>query len=82
MPLNSQQVEMVDDITGSRELRSWSQNPREPGCQAALLGAADMEGQSSSGSARPGTRTGLGPLSVPHGVLQAGAPSKVRAPKP
>ncbi|XP_052592284.1 phosphatidylinositol 4,5-bisphosphate 5-phosphatase A [Peromyscus californicus insignis] len=36
-----------------------------------------MEGQSSSGSARPGTRTGLGPLPVPHGVLQAGAPSKV-----
>ncbi|XP_028726524.1 phosphatidylinositol 4,5-bisphosphate 5-phosphatase A isoform X1 [Peromyscus leucopus] len=36
-----------------------------------------MEGQSSSGSARPGTRTGLGPLPVPHGVLQAGTPSKV-----
>ncbi|XP_038167027.1 LOW QUALITY PROTEIN: phosphatidylinositol 4,5-bisphosphate 5-phosphatase A [Arvicola amphibius] len=38
-----------------------------------------MEGQSSSGSARPGTRTGLGPLPVPHGVLQAGAPSKVNS---
>ncbi|CAH6987805.1 phosphatidylinositol 4,5-bisphosphate 5-phosphatase A [Phodopus roborovskii] len=38
-----------------------------------------MEGQSSHGSARPGTGTGLGPLPVPHGVLQAGAPSKVNA---
>nr|XP_048305941.1 phosphatidylinositol 4,5-bisphosphate 5-phosphatase A [Myodes glareolus] len=38
-----------------------------------------MEGQSSSGSARPGTRAGLGPLPVPHGVLQAGAPSKVNS---
>ncbi|XP_021507871.1 phosphatidylinositol 4,5-bisphosphate 5-phosphatase A isoform X2 [Meriones unguiculatus] len=35
-----------------------------------------MEGQSSSGSNRPGTRTGLGPLPGTHGVLQAGAPSK------
>ncbi|KAM8918463.1 phosphatidylinositol 4,5-bisphosphate 5-phosphatase A isoform 1-T1 [Lycaon pictus] len=38
-----------------------------------------MEGQSSSGSRRPGTRAGLGPLPVPvpHGVSQTGAPSKV-----
>uniref|UniRef100_A0A452R2H0 Phosphatidylinositol 4,5-bisphosphate 5-phosphatase A n=1 Tax=Ursus americanus TaxID=9643 RepID=A0A452R2H0_URSAM len=38
-----------------------------------------MEGQSDSGSRRPGTRAGLGPLPVPvpHGVSQTGAPSKV-----
>ncbi|KAF0881658.1 phosphatidylinositol 4,5-bisphosphate 5-phosphatase A isoform X1 [Crocuta crocuta] len=36
-----------------------------------------MEGQSSSGSRRPGTRTGLGPLPMPHGVSQTEAPSKV-----
>ncbi|XP_027433299.1 phosphatidylinositol 4,5-bisphosphate 5-phosphatase A isoform X2 [Zalophus californianus] len=38
-----------------------------------------MEGQSSSGSRRPGTRAGLGPLPLPrpHGVSQTGAPSKV-----
>ncbi|CAD7674220.1 unnamed protein product [Nyctereutes procyonoides] len=38
-----------------------------------------MEGQSSSGSRRPGTRAGLGhlPVPVPHGVSQTGAPSKV-----
>ncbi|XP_025841754.2 phosphatidylinositol 4,5-bisphosphate 5-phosphatase A [Vulpes vulpes] len=38
-----------------------------------------MEGQSSSGSRRPGTRAGLGPLPVPvpHVVSQTGAPSKV-----
>uniref|UniRef100_V9GX61 Inositol polyphosphate 5-phosphatase J n=1 Tax=Mus musculus TaxID=10090 RepID=V9GX61_MOUSE len=41
-----------------------------------------MEGQTRSGSARPGTRTGLGPLPGTHGVLQAEIPSKVRAPKP
>uniref|UniRef100_A0A8C6QXX4 Phosphatidylinositol 4,5-bisphosphate 5-phosphatase A n=1 Tax=Nannospalax galili TaxID=1026970 RepID=A0A8C6QXX4_NANGA len=38
-----------------------------------------MEGQSSSGRGRSGTRTGHGPLPVPHGVLQAGAPSKVNS---
>ncbi|XP_047553904.1 phosphatidylinositol 4,5-bisphosphate 5-phosphatase A [Lutra lutra] len=40
-----------------------------------------MEGQSSSGSRRPGTRAGLGPLPVPvpRGVSQTGAPSKVDA---
>lgn len=73
VPLNSQQVETADDITGSRERRSWSQSPREPW----LLGAADMESHSSSSSKRPGTRAGLGPLPMPHGV-----PSKVRALKP
>ncbi|XP_010347426.3 phosphatidylinositol 4,5-bisphosphate 5-phosphatase A [Saimiri boliviensis] len=36
-----------------------------------------MEGQSSRGSRRPGTRTGLGPLPMPQGVAQTGAPSKV-----
>uniref|UniRef100_G1LKY8 Phosphatidylinositol 4,5-bisphosphate 5-phosphatase A n=1 Tax=Ailuropoda melanoleuca TaxID=9646 RepID=G1LKY8_AILME len=38
-----------------------------------------MEGRSDSGSRRPGTRAGLGPLPVlvPHGVSQTGAPSKV-----
>uniref|UniRef100_A0A452ULZ6 Phosphatidylinositol 4,5-bisphosphate 5-phosphatase A n=1 Tax=Ursus maritimus TaxID=29073 RepID=A0A452ULZ6_URSMA len=43
-----------------------------------------MEGQSDSGSRRPGTRAGLGPLPVPvpHGVSQTGAPSKVRPLKP
>lgn len=78
VPLNSQQVETADDITGSRERRSWSQSPREPW----LLGAADMESHSSSSSKRPGTRAGLGPLPMPHGVSQAGVPSKVRALKP
>ncbi|XP_031197800.1 phosphatidylinositol 4,5-bisphosphate 5-phosphatase A isoform X2 [Mastomys coucha] len=38
-----------------------------------------MEGQSRSGSARPGTRTGLGPLPGTHGALQAGTPSKLPA---
>uniref|UniRef100_A0A8C4LQW2 Phosphatidylinositol 4,5-bisphosphate 5-phosphatase A n=1 Tax=Equus asinus asinus TaxID=83772 RepID=A0A8C4LQW2_EQUAS len=36
-----------------------------------------MEGQSSSSRRRPGTRAGLGPLPMPHGVSQTGAPSKV-----
>nr|XP_060468631.1 phosphatidylinositol 4,5-bisphosphate 5-phosphatase A isoform X1 [Panthera onca] len=36
-----------------------------------------MEGQSSSGSKRPGTRAGLRPLPMPHGVSQTEAPSKV-----
>ncbi|XP_006894947.1 PREDICTED: phosphatidylinositol 4,5-bisphosphate 5-phosphatase A [Elephantulus edwardii] len=36
-----------------------------------------MEGQGGSGSGRPGTRAGLGPLPVPHGVSQTGTPSKV-----
>ncbi|VTJ74336.1 Hypothetical predicted protein [Marmota monax] len=35
-----------------------------------------MEGQSNSGSPRPGTGTRLGPLSGPHGVSQTGTPSK------
>ncbi|XP_076794355.1 phosphatidylinositol 4,5-bisphosphate 5-phosphatase A isoform X2 [Arvicanthis niloticus] len=38
-----------------------------------------MKGQSRSGSARPGTRTGLGPLPGTHGALQAGTPSKLPA---
>lgn len=41
-----------------------------------------MEGHSSSGSRRPGTQAGLGPLPMPHGVSQTGAPIKVRALKP
>ncbi|XP_029777927.1 phosphatidylinositol 4,5-bisphosphate 5-phosphatase A isoform X2 [Suricata suricatta] len=36
-----------------------------------------MEGQSSSGSRKPGTRTGLGSLPILHGVSQTEAPSKV-----
>uniref|UniRef100_A0AAZ3TA57 Inositol polyphosphate-5-phosphatase J n=1 Tax=Homo sapiens TaxID=9606 RepID=A0AAZ3TA57_HUMAN len=36
-----------------------------------------MEGQSSRGSRRPGTRAGLGSLPMPQGVAQTGAPSKV-----
>ncbi|XP_071471480.1 phosphatidylinositol 4,5-bisphosphate 5-phosphatase A isoform X5 [Marmota flaviventris] len=36
-----------------------------------------MEGQSNSGSPRPGTGTRLGPLSGPHRVSQTGTPSKV-----
>ncbi|XP_037022723.2 phosphatidylinositol 4,5-bisphosphate 5-phosphatase A isoform X2 [Artibeus jamaicensis] len=36
-----------------------------------------MEGHGSSGSRRPGTLAGLGPLPMPHGVFQTGAPSKV-----
>ncbi|EPQ09933.1 Phosphatidylinositol 4,5-bisphosphate 5-phosphatase A [Myotis brandtii] len=36
-----------------------------------------MEGHSSSGSRRPGTLAGLGPLPMPHGAFQTGAPSKV-----
>ncbi|KAM4856444.1 phosphatidylinositol 4,5-bisphosphate 5-phosphatase A isoform 5-T5 [Urocitellus parryii] len=36
-----------------------------------------MEGQSNSGSGRPGNGTRLGPLSGPHGVSQTGTPSKV-----
>lgn len=75
VPLNSQQVEVADDITGPQERRSWSQSLREPG----LLRAADMEGHSSSGSRRTETQAGLGPLPMPHGVSQTGAPSKVRA---
>lgn len=78
VPLNSQQVEAADDITGSREQRSWSRSLWEPG----LPGAADMEGHSSSGSRRPGTLVGLGPLPMPHGAFQTGAPSKVRPLKP
>uniref|UniRef100_C9K0M5 Inositol polyphosphate-5-phosphatase J n=1 Tax=Homo sapiens TaxID=9606 RepID=C9K0M5_HUMAN len=35
-----------------------------------------MEGQSSRGSRRPGTRAGLGSLPMPQGVAQTGAPSK------
>nr|KAF6282312.1 inositol polyphosphate-5-phosphatase J [Myotis myotis] len=35
-----------------------------------------MEGHSSSGSRRPGTLAGLGPLPMPHGAFQTGAPSK------
>ncbi|KAM5200286.1 phosphatidylinositol 4,5-bisphosphate 5-phosphatase A isoform 2-T3 [Hipposideros larvatus] len=35
-----------------------------------------MEGHSSSGSRRPGTQAGLGPLPMPHGVSQTGAPTK------
>ncbi|XP_036209588.1 phosphatidylinositol 4,5-bisphosphate 5-phosphatase A isoform X5 [Myotis myotis] len=66
------QVEAADDITGSREQRSWSRSLWEPG----LPGAADMEGHSSSGSRRPGTLAGLGPLPMPHGAFQTGAPSK------
>lgn len=74
VPLNSQQVETADDITGPREQRSWSRSLWEP----RLPGAADMEGHSSSGRRRPGTLAGLGPLPMPHGVFQTGAPSKVR----
>lgn len=73
VPLNSQQVETAGDITGSRVLRSWSRSLRVP----RLLGAADMEGQNSSGSRKLGARPGLGPLPIPHGVSQAGAASKV-----
>ncbi|XP_005670913.2 phosphatidylinositol 4,5-bisphosphate 5-phosphatase A isoform X3 [Sus scrofa] len=36
-----------------------------------------MEGQGVSGSGRLGTRAGLGPLPMPHGVSQTGAPSKL-----
>ncbi|XP_054326343.2 phosphatidylinositol 4,5-bisphosphate 5-phosphatase A isoform X4 [Pongo pygmaeus] len=36
-----------------------------------------MEGRSSRGSRRPGTRAGLGSLPMPQGVAQTGAPSKV-----
>ncbi|XP_077652944.1 phosphatidylinositol 4,5-bisphosphate 5-phosphatase A isoform X4 [Urocitellus parryii] len=36
-----------------------------------------MEGQSNSGSGRPGNGTRLGPLSGPHGVSQTGTPSKI-----
>ncbi|KAM5238674.1 phosphatidylinositol 4,5-bisphosphate 5-phosphatase A isoform 2-T2 [Ctenodactylus gundi] len=38
-----------------------------------------MEGQSSGGSRKPGARAGLGSLTVPHGVSQTGAPSKLPA---
>ncbi|XP_077016635.1 phosphatidylinositol 4,5-bisphosphate 5-phosphatase A isoform X2 [Tamandua tetradactyla] len=62
---------MTSLVPGER--RSWSQSLREPG----LPGAADMEGQSSSGSRRPGTRAGLGPLPVPHRLPQTGTSSKV-----
>ena len=47
---------------------------REPGA----AWAADMEGRGDGGSRRPGTRAGLGPLPMPHGISQTGAPSKVR----
>ncbi|XP_029083585.1 phosphatidylinositol 4,5-bisphosphate 5-phosphatase A isoform X1 [Monodon monoceros] len=36
-----------------------------------------MEGQGISGSGRPGTQAGLGPLPMPHGISQTGAPSKM-----
>ncbi|XP_057602707.1 phosphatidylinositol 4,5-bisphosphate 5-phosphatase A isoform X1 [Hippopotamus amphibius kiboko] len=36
-----------------------------------------MEGQGVSGSGRPGTRAGLGPLPMPQGISQTGAPSKM-----
>lgn len=74
VPLKSQQVEPTDDITGSRERRSWSWSQREPGA----AWAADMEGRGVGGSGRPGTPAGLGPLPMPHGISQTGAPSKVR----
>uniref|UniRef100_A0A8C2Y1I8 Uncharacterized protein n=1 Tax=Capra hircus TaxID=9925 RepID=A0A8C2Y1I8_CAPHI len=35
-----------------------------------------MEGRGVGGSRRPGTRAGLGPLPMPHGISQTGAPSK------
>ncbi|KAM9622170.1 phosphatidylinositol 4,5-bisphosphate 5-phosphatase A isoform 2-T2 [Trichechus inunguis] len=38
-----------------------------------------MEGRSGSGSGRPGTRAGLCPLPVPHGVSQTGVSSKLPA---
>ncbi|XP_066116222.1 phosphatidylinositol 4,5-bisphosphate 5-phosphatase A isoform X2 [Saccopteryx bilineata] len=63
---------MTDDITGSRERRSWSQSLREP----KLPGAAEMEGHSSNGSRRPGTLAGLSPLPMPQGVFQTAALSK------
>ena len=76
VPLKSQQVEPTDDITGSREQRSWSWSwsQREPGA----AWAADMEGRGVGGSGRPGTPAGLGPLPMPHGISQTRAPSKVR----
>nr|KAF6311824.1 inositol polyphosphate-5-phosphatase J [Pipistrellus kuhlii] len=41
-----------------------------------------MEGHSGgSGSRRPGTLAGLGPLPMPHGVFQTGAPSKFPFPE-
>ncbi|XP_061025560.1 phosphatidylinositol 4,5-bisphosphate 5-phosphatase A isoform X1 [Eubalaena glacialis] len=36
-----------------------------------------MEGQGISGSGRPGTQAGVGPLPMPHGISQTGAPSKM-----
>ncbi|XP_066870962.1 phosphatidylinositol 4,5-bisphosphate 5-phosphatase A isoform X3 [Kogia breviceps] len=36
-----------------------------------------MEGQGISGSGRPGTQAGLGPLPMPHEISQTGAPSKM-----
>nr|XP_005908583.1 PREDICTED: phosphatidylinositol 4,5-bisphosphate 5-phosphatase A isoform X2 [Bos mutus] len=36
-----------------------------------------MEGRGDGGSRRPGTRAGLGPLPMPHGISQTGAPSKM-----
>ncbi|XP_066870963.1 phosphatidylinositol 4,5-bisphosphate 5-phosphatase A isoform X4 [Kogia breviceps] len=38
-----------------------------------------MEGQGISGSGRPGTQAGLGPLPMPHEISQTGAPSKLPA---
>ncbi|XP_010949653.2 phosphatidylinositol 4,5-bisphosphate 5-phosphatase A [Camelus bactrianus] len=38
-----------------------------------------MEGQGGSGSRRPGTRAGLGPLPMPYGFSQTGTPSKLPA---
>ncbi|XP_043292248.1 phosphatidylinositol 4,5-bisphosphate 5-phosphatase A isoform X2 [Cervus canadensis] len=40
-----------------------------------------MEGRGVGGSGRPGTPAGLGPLPMPHGISQTGAPSKVPAKK-
>ncbi|XP_017916446.1 PREDICTED: phosphatidylinositol 4,5-bisphosphate 5-phosphatase A [Capra hircus] len=40
-----------------------------------------MEGRGVGGSRRPGTRAGLGPLPMPHGISQTGAPSKLPAKK-
>lgn len=62
---------MTSLVPGSGEAGARALGARE------LPGAADMEGQSSSSRRRPGTRAGLGPLPMPHGVSQTGAPSKV-----
>ncbi|KAF4011574.1 hypothetical protein G4228_002919 [Cervus hanglu yarkandensis] len=39
-----------------------------------------MEGRGVGGSGRPGTPAGLGPLPMPHGISQTGAPSKMDSP--